>query len=315
MRRKSASVLLYLCLIASRVQAAPAGVSVSIRAQPELATVGDPIVIELEIQSPPELQISIKPPGQTGKFTVLDFVQSPPEPPLNGVRQVHARITVSLFETGEFEFPPLPIEFRRPDGGIETASSPPVKVRIRTVLDSKDLGLRPLKRQAELKEPFPWARWLAVSLGVLLLAAVLWYGLRRRKSIPTLPVSVPIPPANPLDMAESKLRDLIARDLIARGMVKHFYVEFSEIVRAIVAAGYGVRTAEDTTSEILAQLRSGVSATPPEIQSIDTLLSGCDLAKFAKYVPSASENSALVQSAFDLLLRTRKREARSGSQS
>ena len=108
---------------------------------------------------------------------------------------------------------------------------------------------------------------------------------------------------DPYELAESELRDLVARRLLERGLVKQFYVMLTEIIKRILEARYAIQTAEKTTSEIITALQDG-SGRPAKLQDlrrIESLLAACDLVKFAKYIPSKTEHEDAVESAFEIL--------------
>jgi len=281
----------------------PPGVEVLVAADPPKATVGDPIRIDIRLKLPPGYLAELADPGrQVGDFTVLDFHPGPDALPSAETPVHRAWIVVALYRTGAFEFPPLSISLRDAAGNTFTVSSEPVKIQIESVLAAEDQELRNLKRQADIAEPARWRLWLGLAAALLALAALAWWLLRRRKrpAAPSLPIA---PQRYPLESAEAELRELIARRLLKRGMVKQFYILLSDIMRKIIEAGYAVQTLEKTTSEIMEGLRRRVSGdgSAAGLPRIEAFLTGCDLVKFAKYIPSAPENAAAVDSAFQIL--------------
>lgn len=313
-------VAVLLCALAVvRAQQSPAppplppGITIKADAQPPTATVGDPIRIEISISMPqgfraalPELK------NQVGDFTLLDFQPWPATPPATPGRAegpaVHrANVIVALYRTGPFEFPSLPIIVRDTSGKEFRAASPPVKVEIRSVLTGKDEKLKDLKKQAEIEDPARWLYRLGLVLLLLTLALLGWL-LWRKKRRPALQ-RTELPGLDSFALAEVDLRDLIGRDLLERGFVKQFYVALSEIVKRVLEAGYRISTSEKTTSEILEALSQVTPASPSgtELTRAESFLSGCDLVKFAKYLPSKVENEAAVQAAFAILETCRKR--------
>jgi hypothetical protein len=300
----------------------PAGVEVNVRAQPQKATVGDPIQIDVDISLPKGYQAILrKPASQVGDFAVLEFNPGsvvPPEgkaaptaPPreteLQGApSRYQARMIVALYRTGEFEFPSVPIVLRAPDGKETAVTTRPVKIRIESVLTEKDPKLRDLKKQAELHEPVRWVLWFTAALLLLIVAALAWWLYRRRRR-PALHLPAQ-PQIDPLVLAETDLRDLLSRGLLDKGYVKQFYVLLSEIAKRILEAGYGIHTIEKTTSEIMEELRSSPAArdASDDFQDIESLLYECDLVKFAKYVPAKAESDATVKGCFRVLENARK---------
>jgi len=188
--------------------------------------------------------------------------------------------------------------------------SPVVKIRIDSVLREADPGLKDLKKQAEIEEPFLWLLWLvlgglACALGLL----VWWWMMRRRR--PAIAPSVQ-PEMDPLDAAEADLRDLIGRGLLEKGLTKQFYVYLSDIVKRVLEAGYGIQTVEKTTTEIMAALAGAAEgfaapSGPEDLKHLELLLLSCDMVKFARYLPSRAENDEAVKGALQVLLDCRSK--------
>lgn len=312
----------------------PPGVEVKIQAQPLKATVGDPIQINLDFTLPRGYQLQFPQlPTQVGEFSVLDGPAVPPQqasgkapsspPPATGTRDsgmLHqrARIVVAVYKTGEFDFPTLPFVLRDPVGKSVEVSSPPVKIRIESILDEKDLSLKDLKKQAEIEEPVRSLFWFALGGAALALTLGAWWWVKRRRRpafIPSVQYDV-----DPLDLAEANLRDLIGRGLLEKGLVKQFYVHLSDITKKALEAGYGIQTVEKTTLEIVSALSIAPGADaariePASLEPIETLLLSCDIVKFARYVPSRAENDEAVTRAFGILAdcRTRRQSAVPGA--
>ena len=302
----------------------PQGVEVTAQAVQSEATVGDLIQINLDFTLPEHYQLQFPQlPEQVGQFTILE-VREGPEPPAPqetgkdtsprqeppggrqpAVRHHRARIVVAVYKTGAFEFPGLSFRLLDPNGNATEISSPAVPIRIRSVLSQEDQSLKDLKKQAEIAAPPRWLLWLGLGIAAVLFALLLaWW--RRRRQAPALPAPSGLPDMDPLDFAESCLRDLAGQGLPEKGMVKQFYVRLSEILKNILEATYGITTAEKTTGEVIHALltlpgegRDGIP--PAERERIEILLLSSDIVKFARYIPSLAENEDTLKAAFQLL--------------
>ncbi len=303
--------------------ALPEGFEVRAHAEPEKATVGDPIRIDFDIRVPKGFQVQFPPlAGQLGDFTVLQTYPGPStpgdatserpggtkpsaagegEPPHH-----HARILVAVYRSGDYTFPPVSIALKDPAGKETSFSSPAVKVRIESVLTGKDDTLRDLKKQAEIPEAARWLLWLGIALLALVVAVAAWLLWRRRRPLAALPLR---PKVDPLQLAESELRDLLGRGLLERNLVKQFYVILSEIIKKALEAGYGIHTVEKTTSEIMEEVQScpRQGGEEEEFERIEHFLVACDLVKFARNRPSPLENDTTVKAAFEILTVCRRR--------
>jgi hypothetical protein len=292
----------------------PPGVHVQISTTPQHVTVGDPVRLELEITMPPGCKAEIpQVEKQIGDFSVMEFYPGPAPPEAGNVEKrgaqsgaqqnapVHhrARIVVAAYRTGTLTFPSVPILLRTADGKQSTISSPPLKIRIQSVLSEKDRDLKPLKRQAELQDRVRWELWLALLLVLGLLAALIWRLWKRRhrksQSIP------PVPPRDLLDLAEAELRELLADGFPSDEKVKSFYVRLSDIVKKILEAGFRIHTAERTTSEIMDTLRGEMAGKAEEMEQIESFLRSCDVVKFAKYTPTTGEHESAARDSLKIL--------------
>jgi hypothetical protein len=300
-------------------QALPEGAEIRIQANPETATVGDPIRIDLDITLPRGFRAEIPNPGRQARdFEISGFLpgtdvtetgpeKNAPEPsgsPASPAQHHRARIIAAVFKTGAFDFPGLKIYLTDPGGKVTEFESPRVRVEIRSVLDDKDRALRDLKKQAEIDEPFRWLFWSLIALAVCILGAAAWFAWRRYRRRPDAPP--PEPRVDPLEQAEADLKALVARNLPENGRTKQLYILLSEIVKRVLEAGFGIQAIERTTGEIMDSLRRDSLPGTQSPDWIEALLVRCDMVKFAKYMPSKAENDHAVESAFAILAAARQ---------
>jgi LPXTG-motif cell wall-anchored protein len=297
--------------------ALPPGLAVRIHAEPDKATIGDPIRIELDVTLPGGYQVI--PPkfeGQIGDFSILELYPGPTVPELNPAGQsrqakspgragtdgsLHHRIRIvtAVYKTGTFTFPSLALTLRDPEGRSTPLPTPTTQVAIQSLLAPQDQQLKDLKRQAEIPEPTRWLLWLALGfVAAVLVAGALWF-YRRRKKASFAPSGVP--QLDPFQLVEAELRDLLARGLLEKHRVKHFYVALSDIVKKVLEAGYGIPAVEKTTDEIIEAFRREKPDHRDETNCIESFLALCDLVKFAKFIPEQAANEQAVQSAFRIL--------------
>jgi hypothetical protein len=283
--------------------ALPSGLAIEIKASSQSITVGDPIRLELDVSMPSGYQAE-NPilDKQLGDFVILEYAPEPAaQKPVTPGPQTHyrAHITAAAYRTGTLEFPAIQINVRPPDGKPVAIKSAPVKIEIRSVLSEKDRDIKDLKKQAEMHEPIRWGLWICVFLALGIITAIIWIlWKRRRKRVPVVPAP---PPQDLLDLAEAELRELLAHGMPGGTAAKPFYVRLSDIVKKMLEAGYSIHTSEQTTSEILDSLKSQPEQNPEEMEKIEAFLNRCDLVKFAKYIPSESEQDAAVKESWRIL--------------
>jgi hypothetical protein len=108
----------------------------------------------------------------------------------------------------------------------------------------------------------------------------------------------------PWEIALEELGKLRASDLLARGEYKLFYLELSDIFRRYLEKRYGIYALERTTVEIIDEFRK-LALDSKEEKTIHEFLDGCDLVKFAKFVPTAEDIERDFQTAKEFVLQTR----------
>ena len=177
-------------------------------------------------------------------------------------------------------------------------------IEIQSVLTEKNPALKDLKKQAEIPEPTRWLLWGILALSVCVLCAIVWHFWRRRRRKPV--ALTPAQTQDLLELAESDLRNLLAQGFPDSGKEKQFYVLLSDIVKRILSAGYGIHTAEQTTSEIMEALSRNPVPGPEEEKKIESFLLRCDVVKFAKYVPSGNEHASATEDALRILAVAKK---------
>lgn len=304
----------------------PPGFQLRIDANPKLATVGDPIQIDLDVTAPSGFQVNV--PGlekEIGDFSILKFYPGPKIPesatPQNSVQPsstqaglIHhyVRIVVAVYKTGAVTFPPVQLQLVTAEGRQIPIASPPVKIEIQSVLTDKNRDLKDLKKQAEMTEPVRWALWLTALLALAALGIFVLFLWKRQKRPSD---ARPTPPQDLLKSAESDLSELLARGFPENGKVKEFYILLSEIVKRILEACYGVNTAERTTSEIIDTLRGTPGPSPENVERIESFLVRCDMVKFAKYIPLRAEHESAAEDALQILETSRQSKSGSGSES
>jgi len=132
-----------------------------------------------------------------------------------------------------------------------------------------------------------WAAWVAGGGSAFALAYVLW---RWRHRIPGLR------PKLPYELALEKLE--AARALMQPATARDFSIAVSVVVRNYIEGRFATYAAHRTTDEFLRDcVASSNSPLAGYQESLSGFLNHCDLAKFARWILSAEEMEAMLQSA------------------
>ena len=183
--------------------------------------------------------------------------------------------------------PPLFSATPKDGGPVRKTTGDPVRLRILPEVDPLKPG-QPEQPGDPPPEP-PRRTPVIVGLGVLLAAAVaIVLRARRRRASEILPVDRPTPRVDPAVRALERLRANTGRTDV---------LEIAAILRAYLAEGFGLPALERTTEEILAEGTAHGVLGPAAGSALETVLSSCDLVKFAGHETTPPEQVDLLDRA------------------
>lgn len=199
--------------------------------------------------------------------------------------------TIAVFDTGVVRLPALPLLIKYQDK-IDTVYSNDVPIQVKAV-EPDSTGLLPIKDI--YREPFSllyFKKYIPHFIGALLIlfGLIYWWRHRKNKEVPETLVYTP----SPHDWAFNALSDLETKRLWQSGDVKEHYTFLTSILREYLERRYGIRALEQTSDEILEQLRLQ-HLSQHLLSDTDQLLSISDLIKFAKADPGIDIHAATIQ--------------------
>lgn len=216
--------------------------------------------------------------------------------------------TITPFDTGYFVIEPLKVSYK----GVEYESNASLlyvggpEISANAVpLDIKDIR--------SVRYTF-WDRLFSVlpyALAGALLLLLIYIGIRllkRKKSLAPAP-EVVVPQRLPHEIAFEALDALKSKKLWEKGHIKDYHVALNDIIRNYISARYGVKTLERTSREIMADLRlDGIE--DDLLLKLQGAFRTSDMAKFAKFLPSASENERVFENIYQFVDRTKQMPAK-----
>ncbi len=272
---------------------------------------GDPVAVRLAVDHPADWVVLWADSLAVAPFEVLHYAVSAPGAASaggvgaggsadegGGARSL-AALTITSFELGELEIPPIEVAVAAPDGMVHTVSTDPFRIGVESV------GLDESGDIREIKAPLTIARSWWALLPWLLLAAALGAGAlqlhRRMQARPSAEIAKPQPPPRPHHLVALKALDELERSsLLERGQVKRWHVRVSEIIRAYVEGQLEVPALEMTTGEVVLGLRTAALGARIT-DAFHTFLARCDLVKFAKLRPGVDASRELLGAARSLV--------------
>lgn len=200
--------------------------------------------------------------------------------------------SVALFDTGVVNIPSLPLVIQQ-EGMTDTLFTNTFAVKVMPV-EPDSTGLSDIKDIYE--QPFNpgyYKKYIPHVIGFLLLIAGLIFWLRQRKSKRGVPEIIAIP-LLPHEWAAKALDELAERKLWQRGEIKEHYTYLTDILREYLERRFAIHAREQTSDEILVQLRKQ-HLSNSLLTDTEELLSVADLIKFAKADPGMDIHAATIE--------------------
>lgn len=225
---------------------------------------------------------------------------------------IRASVTVTSFDEGEYQLPPVAVVRRTPQGAVDTIFFGNRTLDVRTMpVDTATFILHDIKGQVRypltFRELIPYLAGLVVLAGLVWLAVwlILRYGRKGGAS-----VSRRDPPHI---VALRKLDGLRGNRLWSPEKQKQFYSGVTDALREYIVSRYGISAMEMTTGEIFREL-SGKDVPEALFEETKSLFERADFVKFAKYVASDDENASAVPCAVRFVTSTYQQEVDGGSE-
>jgi hypothetical protein len=256
---------------------------------PRKITVGDRVTFRFSVEGPAELAVTA-PLSATvfGDWEVLGCRTLPDKTGKSGAVVREYEWVMTAWTTGKITLPSLRFTYTRTGARPGSASAPPALMEVESVLarDKNPQDLKPPKGLIGYRNIWPYI-WAA--LAVLGIAFLAWWWQRRKKRLAALAAGIiPGVPVIPAEETARAALDELASSGLAETDVKVFYIRLSDILRRYIEAKFGIPAMDRTTAELMPEIRKH-----PALRDFNSdfriFFEDCDLAKFAKYVPSAGD--------------------------
>ncbi len=262
--------------------AAPAPVTVTARAVPSKATIGDEIRLLVQVDRPRKYKVSV--PSDQLKLDPFEVKRLEKPPFTDGKNRVRETfvLVLTVFELGDLQVPPVMVQYKDESGRGGFLLGPPVAVKVVSVgkkATDKD-DIRPIKGPVSLSlnaiRVFVLSL-LAVLLTIFLVVKV-FLRIKYQRQI-DLESRKP-----PHERVALELGRLWKKEYLEAGKAKEFYSELTDILRRYLERQFQIEALEQTSFEITRSLKEkefGGEA----VSKANELLEQSDLVKFAKFVP------------------------------
>lgn len=261
---------------------------------PDSLAIGDNFTFVITSQYPPGRYQPVY-PDESAFDDAFEFVS------VQRYRGVQSRDSIvyrlQFFALQDTLMPELPVAFVGSQAD-QSVLTPPVPLYFKSLLDPVSDDLRPLKPIFEFARSY--VPFILGGLLLIIIAAILWlYRDRFKKQKPELlPEPVTVPPfVNPLKSLSDEINELQA---IQYDNYKELYSRLSIAFRQYFEDVYEFLALESTTKEVLLDLSQRRMETLLH-KKIAKLLIDSDMAKFARYKPTADQVAESLLLANELL--------------
>lgn len=257
--------------------------------------IGDQIYLKVMANHAPGLKVEeadISSLGEVADLEVLK-VEDWDTLALSPQTIIEQKILITAFDTGQVWIPSIPVKFSL-SGNTSVINTDPVLLNVIPIaVDSMELA--PIKEI--IAEPITWEDWLSYLLGIvgaLFLGFLVFYWLKRRGKAEEFTVVKPVIKEPAHIIAFRRLTALRKKELWQKEEIKAYHSELTYIFREYLENRYDIQALENTTSEVLGQLKKEGFSEEQKRKTSD-LLQTADLVKFAKSKPGPDvHESALV---------------------
>lgn len=295
------------------------GQDFSVSATPDstLMVIGGQMDLTLELAQPPDINVVF--PQFTDTITKNIEIVDTRGPDTTQIDQNRILIKkvfrITSFDSGLHYIPPMEFELASAElaGKKKTKSIGLMVVNPFENVDPQK-GITDIKAPVEtpfiLSELLRFLPWILGGLvAVLLVAAGIWFYVKRRNPLKALIREKPKDPPHVVALRE--LDHIKSEKLWQKGQVKEFYSELTDVLREYLEERYNIPAPEQITSEIMQSLKSVDLPDDKVSEKIQQILELADLVKFAKMEPLPDENDLSLINAYFFVNQTKYEEPKS----
>lgn len=228
----------------------------------------------------------------------------------SGLLDVRQTVKLAAFVAGETVVPGPVFVYEAPDGTKAIVRPPSVTLTVSSRLpaDQDPEQLAPkAERPVRIPARSPWF-WASIAAGLLALAGlVAWLVRRRKRKGATAEESAPPPPPPDVEL-EAALAALAARARSLDGDPRPYYSDLTHAAKRFLERHLDEPVLEWTTFETIRRLREA-AAEPPREVALPELLMGADRVKFGRAGSTREEAERALDGARHLLAWGRVRMA------
>ncbi len=213
---------------------------------------------------------------------------------INGLTTYFQKITLTSFDSGQWQIPPLSVYFHPfAEGKTVTLKTNALSLQVLPVDVS---NLKTYHEMKDIEEVVVKNNpWLIVSLIIITLLSLffLWKFLIKNKKV-VIPPPKAVIKGSPLEWAMEQIRILEEEDLPSKNQTKLFYTRLDEIYRSYFEEQLRISSLRFTSDEMMVKLKIYLQQEDLRTRFYQ-LIRLADAVKFAKYFPDKTQNEDAVK--------------------
>ncbi|MFA5168357.1 MAG: hypothetical protein WC530_07495 [Candidatus Omnitrophota bacterium] len=247
-------------------------------------TIGDPVTYTVTVEHSPDIRILSDIPAPSSDILEIKKVEDIHKKQKKKII-TGRKFILTCYRLGEFILDPVTIKYRKDEQPEKSIQTNKLYLTVKSIAGGEaQEDIRDVKSVVPYKLRVGKLLWTLLVLALLAAGYFLYRTFRKKKNAFQPPPS----PLTPEEEALLHLGELFESDLLKRGFIKMYYLRLSEILRIYFEKRYEILAVELTTVEILRALRP-LHLETGLYQKIQYVLEASDLAKFAKWIPPATE--------------------------
>ena len=270
--------------------------------------IGDQILYNISVVVPNSYKVSF-PSFSDSLIKGIEIVRRPLVEEVkrkDSMKEYLMKTLITSFDSGSYQIPSASIAISN-ETKTDTLKTLPLNLLVNTVpRDTTVKGFYdikpPIEEPVTLKEVAPWV--FGGLLMVALITLLIIYINRRRHNKPFSFIQKPKDPPHVIALRE--LDKINHEKLWSSDKHKVYYTRLIDILRVYIEGRFDVNAMEQTTEEILSDLKQTDFDDKDLLSQLDETLSLADLVKFAKYTPVISDNEQSLKFAYDFVSKTKK---------
>jgi hypothetical protein len=215
---------------------------------PDPVSFGDRISLSISVIVAPKTIVEAPEAGESiGSFSVRNVTSN--RKALSTTDSITYLYDLGAYTAGTCTIPSLPYYIVPPNGQGDTLKSQQIILQVASLLpeQSDTLDIKDLRPLQKAGTPSRWWLWLIPLIAAI--AAIWYFRPRSKKSKNTAAKEVPRLPAH--EEALKAFDELEQRQYLAKGMIREYTFEMSEILKRYIGRRFNTSAAENTTDEML----------------------------------------------------------------